>query len=350
MINNETPAKMINLQIKFMKLIMRSLSGTNYVLALFLFLCLSTILACHQHNYNNIEEKQDDLKGTIYISGAFALFPLIADLAYKFELDHPGVKIYVMPGSSNKGKGDAALHITDIGLYSKEAEMDYIRPLWFMKIAKDGVVLATNAENPCMDILKKTGVTRKELYDIFISGKIDRWSDLPGIELSNKINLFTRSDASGGAAVWSSFIGGVQADLLGTGVYGDPGMLNAITGDMFSLGYFNLRYCFDPETRSRYKSLEIIPLDLNENGQLDPEEDFYESLDDMIIAIKNKTYPFPPARELYIICNQLPEDLPTVTFLIWILTEGQKYIEKEGYVKLDQDDILKELEKLYKTK
>ena len=92
--------------------------------------------------------------------------------------------------------------------------------------------------------------------------------------------------------------------------------------------------------------MEVIPIDLNKNGSIDPEEDFYNSFDEILKAIGNGDYPSPPARELYFVAKGKPEKKATLDFIKWTLTNGQKFVKEAGYVPICQDKINEYLSKL----
>lgn len=92
--------------------------------------------------------------------------------------------------------------------------------------------------------------------------------------------------------------------------------------------------------------LEIIPIDLNNNGVIDPDENFYDNLDDICAAIGNEQYPSPPARDLYLISKGEPKNPIVIEFLKWILTEGQQYVNDAGYVRLSESKIETEMQKI----
>jgi len=57
--------------------------------------------------------------------------------------------------------------------------------------------------------------------------------------------------------------------------YGDPGLAEAVRREPLALGYNNVNYAYDSKTLKPVAGLTVLPLDLNENGVVDPEEDFY---------------------------------------------------------------------------
>jgi phosphate transport system substrate-binding protein len=87
-----------------------------------------------------------------------------------------------------------------------------------------------------------------------------------------------------------------------------------------------------------------IPIDLDGNGRIDEDEDFYETKSQVIDAIAQGVYPSPPARDLYLVTKGTPTGLAR-DFLIWILTDGQQYVAETGYISLGEK-IEAELKKL----
>ena len=60
------------------------------------------------------------LKGTLSISGAFALYPLMTRWAEEFQKVHPDVQFDISAGGAGKGMTDAVSGAVDIGMVSRE--------------------------------------------------------------------------------------------------------------------------------------------------------------------------------------------------------------------------------------
>jgi phosphate transport system substrate-binding protein len=146
--------------------------------------------------------------------------------------------------------------------------------------------------------------------------------------------------------MWAKYLQGKkQEDLLGLGVNGDPGIADAIRRNKNGIGYNNLNFVFDMNTRKPYEGIDVVPLDLNGNGKIDPEENFYGSLDSVMDAIQKGIYPSPPARDLYLVAAGKPGKV-VLAFLNWVLTDGQKYLSEAGYVPVSPEKIKAGLEKI----
>jgi phosphate transport system substrate-binding protein len=278
------------------------------------------------------DKNADNLSGKITISGAFALYPLTVKWGQEFRKIHSKVTINISAGGAGKGMADALSKMVDLGMYSKEVSPEEkAKGAWYIAVSKDAVL----------------PTTKQKFFDIFILGKIKTWGEATGTRSNVKLESFTRSDACGAAEMWAKYLQGKkQEDLQGLGVNGDPGVADAIRRNAGGIGYNNLNFIYDIDTRKPYQGIDVIPLDMNGNGKIDPEEDFYGSLDQVMNAIRNGVYPSPPARDLYLVSAGKPTNKAVLAFLKWILTDGQKYLSEAGYVSVSPDKLKAGLEKL----
>jgi phosphate transport system substrate-binding protein len=302
---------------------------------------------CNNKTGSSSSRNINKLDGSISITGAFALYPLAQKWAEEFMKLNPDVKIDISAGGAGKGMADVLNGMVDLAMFSKEiTSVERKNGAWWVAVVKDAVFGIVNDRNPFLIEIKEKGLTKIQLYDIFVTNKINSWSKLITTLKDEKINLFIRSDACGAAEMWAKYLGKQQEDLKGIGVYGDPGISDAVKKDIYAIGFNNLAFIFDIKNKKKYDGLEIIPLDLNENGKIDPDENFYGSIEDLTVAIGNNHYPSPPSRELYFVSKGKPDNIIVIGFLKWILTDGQKYVSKAGYVMLPDNIIKNELDKL----
>jgi len=70
---------------------------------------------------------------------------------------------------------------------------------------------------------------------------------------------------------------------------------------------------------------------------VDVNENVFGSLDAVDDAIQSNTFPHPPARLLYLVSKGKPTDPVAIAFLNWVLSDGQKYTDQAGYVKLSEN-------------
>lgn len=320
---------------------------SSQLLVFLMFACISCLLVSCNHNDKSVASK-DTLRGKLTISGAFALYPLTIRWAEEFRKIHPGVTINISAGGAGKGMADALSKMADLGMYSKEVSPEEkAKGAWWVACAKDAVLPVMNSANPLVKTIQASGVTKDKFYGIFISGNVKTWGDIIGMKDANTMQVFTRSDACGAADMWAKFMmNKKQEDLQGIGVNGDPGVADAVRKTIYGIGYNNLNFVFDVQSRKPYQGLAIVPIDINGNGKLDKDEDFYHSMDEVMAAINDGKYPSPPARQLYFVSAGKPDNKLVLAFLNFILSDGQKYVNEAGYVRLKEDIIHSELNKL----
>jgi len=295
---------------------------------------------------NPIKPAGDDLQGTISISGAFALYPITVKWADEFKKLHPKVVFNISAGGAGKGITDAVSGLVDIGLASRDIDPEEEKKgAYTIYVTKDAVVPTFNVANPDAAALLTKGVKKAQFLDIFVSGNIKNWNQLAG-KSSVPIHVYTRSDAAGAAETWAKYFGKKQEDLLGVGVFGDPGLALAVKKDPTAIGYNNLAYLYDLKTRKQVAGVHALPIDVNGNGKIDADENFYGTIDELTAAIADGKYPSPPARNLGFLFKGKPKKKELVEFVKYVLTTGQKFVEENGYIALSKTKIQEELKKV----
>lgn len=289
----------------------------------------------------------DSLSGTISVSGAFALYPMMTVWADEFSKIHPNVQFDVQGGGAGKGMTDTIAGAVDIGMISRAIKPEEeAQGIFWVSVTKDAVFPIINAENPYAAQVLAKGISQKVFAGIYITSEITTWGQVIGdSSVTTPINVFTRADASGAAEQWSKYAGGkAQEDLLGVGVNGEPAMVDTIIKDPLGIGYGNLNSIFDLRGGGLVPGIVIPPIDINENGQADPDE-IYTVKEDAFGAVANDTYPSPPARFENLATRGKPSGL-TLAFIEWILTDGQQYLEEAGFVPLTPEQQAASLAKL----
>jgi phosphate transport system substrate-binding protein len=301
--------------------------------------------ACGKSNPS--EQGAGEPAGTITISGAWALYPMVIRWSEEYQKLYPDVRFDISAGGAGKGMADALAGAADIGMVSREIYPEEVeRGAFWISVTKDAVFLTVDDENPVWEIVHQQGVDRDTLIGIYITGDVVNWGQVIGdAEVTDPIHVFTRSDACGAAVTWANYLGKeAQEDLLGVAVYGDPGLLLAVDKDPYGIGFNNLNYAFDMDSGLPVPGIHVAPLDVNENGQADPEE-IYDTKAQAVEAVAAGRYPSPPARDLNFVTQGQPVGL-TKAFIEWVLTDGQSYVEEVGYIPLQKEKLDEQLAKL----
>ncbi len=312
----------------------------QYVLLIAMILALAFSAGCMGGSQAGSED-------TITISGAFAIYPMMIKWTEEYQKVNPDVKFQISAGGAGKGMTDALSNMVDIGMVSRQVyPQEQQQGAVWVSVAKDAVVGTINTDNPVLDDLQATGVNKETLEKLYITGEITTWGELVGRpDVTDRINVYTRADACGAASVWAEYFGYTQEDLGGTGVSGDPGVAEAVRADQFGIGYNNINFAYDTRTGRPIDGITIIPLDVNGDGIIETDEDFYATRGDLIDAIGSGSYPSPPARDLHLVTKDGFTGA-TKDFVAWILTDGQQYVLETGYLPLSDSQLAEELSKL----
>lgn len=276
----------------------------------------------------------------ISISGAFALLPMVSLWADEYQKLNPNVRFDIQGGGAGKGMTDVLSGAVDIAMLSRDVRAEETaQGATLVPVVIDAVVGTVSADNPHLADILAIGVTPKLARAIWIERTITTYGEWLGNGSNDPITVYTRADASGAGEMWARFAGGVsQEELQGIAVNADPGVAEAVRQDRLGVGYNNIGFAYDLASGELAPGLRVIPIDLNDNGAIDADEDFYATKPAIVDAISRRAYPFPPARELYLVTKGAPN--PTIrAFYRWILTEGQQYVARAGYVPLTQQQI-----------
>ena len=114
---------------------------------------------------------QEQIKGTISLSGAWALYPMAVKWAEEFRKINPGVRIDISAGGAGKGITDALTNMVDMGMVSREIYPEEIKKgAYPVAVTKDAVVAVVNASNPALDAIMSKGLKKEAGNKIWITG------------------------------------------------------------------------------------------------------------------------------------------------------------------------------------
>lgn len=286
-------------------------------------------------------------KTTITVSGAFALYPMVQVWADEYHKLHSDVQFDISAGGAGKGMTDVLAGAVDVAMVSREVRQEETdQGAVGFGVVKDAVVATISAKNPVLDAVLAKGLTSESGAKIWLTTETVTWGALAGTDDASEIHVYTRADAAGAAEVWAKYLGGTaQEDLKGIAVQGDSGLAEAVRKDDLGIGFNNIGFAYDLKTDQPVDGLRIIPLDLNGDGQITDDENFYGDVKLLTAAITDGRYPSPPARPLYLVTKGQP-NAAVAEFLKWVLTDGQSLIDSAGYVHLTDDVIQASIDKL----
>lgn len=291
-----------------------------------------------------ISSNGEDKKGSITLSGAWAIYPTAVAWGEAFQKSNPGVKIDVSAGGAGKGAADAIAGLADIGMVSREPDPAEVKKgIMPVYVLHDAVFPVVSDKNPALDALLAKGIKKTTWTALYVTGSVTKWDDAAGKKVNRPIHVFTRSDACGAAASWAAFLGKKQEDLRGIGVYGDPGLLEAARRDPIGIGYSNFSFVFTREG-TLVPGIRLVPIDANSDGVADAGE-AYNNRADAVKAIRAGTY--PATRKNYFFVKGKPQGLVKAFIEFALSDEGSKIVDETGtslaLSKEDRSNVLAEI-------
>jgi phosphate transport system substrate-binding protein len=175
----------------------------------------------------------------LIIGGSTSVLPLAQKLATAYHQAYPKLPApKVGGGQSDIGITGASTGRFDIGDSSRNP-IKGVDPkgLVFTKIARDGVCVITNPQNPISNLSQET------VEQIF-TGRIRDWSAVPGHAISGPIDLFDRDGASGTQDAFQNIFLNETTKVSPSATAETSNGLeqNAVSSDKQAIGFVSMAY------------------------------------------------------------------------------------------------------------
>ncbi len=301
----------------------RSKLGVLVALAL---VAMIAVVGCTGKGSDEQKQAADGgkLTGEIKIDGSSTVFPISEAVGEEFQIQNPEVRVKVgVSGTGGGFKKFAAgeIDISDASRPIKDKEktlvqqnkIDYIE----LPVAYDGISIVVNKNNNWVDKL-----TVEELKKIWEpDSKVTKWSQVRSQWPDKEIKLYGPGTDSGTFDYFTDVVNGKEGASRSdyTASEDDNMLVQGISGDKYSLGYFG--YAYYAENKDK---LKIVPIDDGSGKAVEPNEQ----------TILDGSYK-PLSRPVFIYVNKASLAKEQVSeFVKYYLTEGPVLIPDVGYVPL----------------
>lgn len=284
------------------------------------------LVACGEPAIDNIVTSVDGqgrLSGKVQLDGSSTVFPISEAVAEDFGTVAPKVRVTV--GVSGTGGGfkkfvNQEIDISDASrpIKASEAAKAVAAGIEFIElpVAYDGISLVVNLENDWVDYL-----TVAELNQIWQpDSTVTTWKDVRLEWPAETIRLYGPGTDSGTFDYFTGVVNGKEQASRGdfTASEDDNVLVQGISGDKYSLGYFGFAYYIE-----NIDKLRAVPI-LGENGIVAP----------TVVTINNGTYA-PLSRPIFIYVNKSALDRREVAeFVEYYLENAGKLAGEVGYIAL----------------
>jgi len=262
------------------------------------------------------------LKGTINISGTRFLFPLLEKWAAEFRKENPGVEILISQNVQGKDIDASAAPVKKID--SSKGK--------YTVVSRFALVPIANEKNPAIKTLQQKGISKEDFLNIYF--KSDHQTNNFNLTAKQVVPIHVYSRGACASATFTNHFNKEIKDLdnIGGKIEDDQILLQRILSDSLGIAYNNLGFVYDLATRKQKQGIRVIPIDINGNGKVDKEENFYTTVDAVLKHIETAGTELPPTGDLTFIYK---EDKPEVkAFVEWILAKGQQYNHQLGFLAL----------------
>ncbi len=309
----------------------------------FLIIGFLLLFASGSISSQEVTGKNTDLQtGSVSTMCTPDLYELTSKWASEFGSLHPEVKINVSEadyGSTGFGTGGS------LGFISGKATTAIIDETnWKMVVGRDVVVAVMNSENPFSAEVNKQGISQEQLTQMLINPLNRNWGTMLVKSLAEPIHLYIVNDETVKAGL-EKFINGKNIAFTGIIVGTRDEMVSAIQKDPYAIGFCSLLNITESD-QNLAGNLKLLPIDKNGNGTLEYMENIYADLNTFQRGIWIGKYPKSLVSNVYAVSNVQPANENELEFLKWVITEGQLYMNANGYCELVGSESQSQLDKL----
>ena len=295
----------------------------RHIITLFTMLIL---VACGGSESTNSSAGGDQLSGPVRMDGSSTVFPISEAVAEEYLAEAPRVRVTV--GVSGTGGGFKKFLNEEIDINAasrpiKDSEFDQANEKGIqvleIPVAFDGLSVVVNPKNTWVDFL-----TTGELKRIWEpDSSVTTWKDVRDEWPDEPIRLYGPGTDSGTFDYFTGTINGKEQASRPdfTASEDDNVLVQGISGDLYSLGYFGFAYYLENQGK-----LRAVPID-GGAGPISPTPQ----------TINEGTYA-PLSRPIYIYINASTLDKNQVAdFVSFYLDSAGQLAEEVGYISLPQE-------------
>jgi len=281
--------------------------------------------------------------GSIHVTTSPELYNLTMKWANEYCRLNPTQKINVSKASENNVS--EMVSSGEIGFMSEESYQKLNNhSAWSMVVGRNVIVPVMSAKNPLLNEICLKGITTKELSQIIANPENGNWGDLVGNAQKVPLHSYTTNDQST-LSVLKNFLNSNQSTIAGIQSLSSSEMISAIQKDPNAFGFCNLAQISDPESQNLLEGLKFVPIDKNGNGKIDYMENIYANVESFARGVWIGKYPNGLSSDIYSVSSTKPDDAIEVAFLKWVLTDGQSFLNENGYSNLVYNERLSQLAK-----
>jgi len=219
---------------------------------------------------------------------------------------------------------------------------------WNMVVARDIIVPVMNETNPCISEIYRNGATAEGFSRLMESPVKSNWGMLcSSTQKMNEqpVHYYFVNDPAIHAAI-TNFTKNKLGTAAGIRVATEQELILAIQNDPMGLGFCRLTHATDSQNKNLAAHIKLVPIDKNGNGRIDYAEAIYYNLQEFSRGVWIGRYPLPLSGKIYSVSSGKPKSADQLSFLNWVLTDGQRILNTAGYSDLVVNERQSQLDKI----
>jgi glycine cleavage system H lipoate-binding protein/ABC-type phosphate transport system substrate-binding protein len=216
---------------------------------------------------------------------------------------------------------------------------------WKIVVGRDVIVPVINSKNPFSKEIYQKGISAAEIARLFINPEKQVWGTLLGNNQSQPVKFYLIDNESLKSDI-AGFLNTNQTMIEGIKVKNGKELVKEVQKDPYAIGFCKLIDIVDFNNQLIFENIGLLPIDRNGNGEIDYSEKIYTNLNEFTRGIWIGKYPRTLFNNIYSVANAQPVNQNELAFLKWVLTDGQGFINPNGYIDLTVSERQAKIDKL----
>lgn len=260
----------------------------------------------------------------VVVTGVRFAYPLLERWIDEYKKENPHSVVRIEPRTNI----DPASYDLLLEAYEPSGAQQETRE--YLYLARYVLLPVANAQSPLATAYKSKGLTLDLIRQIYFN---DITTDKKKRIDPSLYRVYTRLQKAGAPITFAQYFGFEQANIKGKAIAGaDEHLITSLLKDTLGITYSVPSQIYDLKTRAVRDGLTVLPVDTDNNGRLDKDENIYSTLDDLLAATETKSLKNIPSSYLHVSLRKNNENPEALKFIRWVIAHGQADLHAYGFL------------------
>jgi glycine cleavage system H lipoate-binding protein/ABC-type phosphate transport system substrate-binding protein len=212
-------------------------------------------------------------------------------------------------------------------------------------VGRDVLVPIMNARHPQRDLILNEGISPYDFSVIFTSREKITWGEVLGLSDQHPVHAYV-PDESCSLDYLAEFMHTDPGELAGLVRLEPEEMMKKIAGDPGAIGFCSLSCLMKMESNGLDTGIELVPVDMDGDGQIGSFEEIYESSSMLSHAIFVGRFPKDLYSRIFAVTIEQPAGTTEIAFMEWLISGGQETLASAGILELGYGERNSRMEQL----